>query len=144
MRCISLFKKKRDELGSTFITEVVHLPYKRMYETRHTHASWALALGETPEWVARTLGHVDRSMVYRTYGRYIPNLAKLDGSAFESRFAEPSKNKRDTISYNLSRNRGFKRPSSGLTSWFCCLFDGVGGGGCTFSPKKIFPIYSNR
>jgi integrase len=34
------------------------LPYRRMYETRHTFASWALAAGESPEWVARTLGHV--------------------------------------------------------------------------------------
>lgn len=43
------------------------LIYRRMYETRHTFASWALAAGETPEWVARTLGHVDTSMVYKTY-----------------------------------------------------------------------------
>lgn len=59
------------------------LSKRRMYETRHTFASWALASGETPEWVARTLGHVDTSMVYKTYGRYIPNLTRQDGSAFE-------------------------------------------------------------
>jgi integrase len=58
--------------------------YRRMYETRHTFASWALAAGESPEWVARTLGHVDTSMVFRTYGRYIPNLTRQDGSAMES------------------------------------------------------------
>jgi integrase len=63
------------------------LKYRRMYETRHTFASWALAAGETPEWVARTLGHVDTSMVYRTYGRYIPNLTRKDGSAFEKQWA---------------------------------------------------------
>jgi len=63
------------------------LKYRRMYETRHTFASWALAAGETPEWVARTLGHVDTSMVYRTYGRYIPNLTRKDGSAFERQWA---------------------------------------------------------
>ena len=55
--------------------------YRRMYECHHTFASWALAAGETPEWVARTLGHVDTSMVYKTYGRYIPNLTRRDGSA---------------------------------------------------------------
>ncbi len=65
------------------------LPYRRMYETRHTFASWALTLGEAPEWVARVLGHVDTSMVYKTYGRYIPNLTKLDGSAIEKQFAKP-------------------------------------------------------
>lgn len=64
------------------------LRYRRMYEIRHTFASWALASGETPEWVARTLGHVDTSMVYRTYGRYIPNLTRQDGSAFERMFTE--------------------------------------------------------
>jgi len=57
--------------------------YRRMYEVRHTFASWALAAGETSEWVARTLGHVDTTMVYRVYGRYIPNLTRQDGSAFE-------------------------------------------------------------
>ena len=63
------------------------LKYRRMYETRHTFASWALAAGEMPEWVARTLGHVDTSMVYRTYGRYIPNLTRKDGSALERQWA---------------------------------------------------------
>lgn len=61
--------------------------YRRMYETRHTFASWALAAGESPEWVARTLGHVDTSMVYRTYGRYIKNLTRKDGSAFEGQYS---------------------------------------------------------
>jgi integrase len=42
-----------------------------------------LAAGETSEWVVRTLGHVDTTMVYRVYGRYIPNLTRQDGSAFE-------------------------------------------------------------
>lgn len=69
------------------------LPYRRMYETRHTFASWALAAGETPEWVARTLGHVDTSMVYRTYGRYIPNLTRRDGSAFERQYSEATNEK---------------------------------------------------
>ena len=50
-------------------------------------ADWALAKGETPEWVARTLGHVDTSMVYRTYSQYIPNLTRQDGSALEEMFS---------------------------------------------------------
>ncbi len=32
------------------------------------------------------LGHVDTSMVYKTYGRYIPNLTRADGSALEKQF----------------------------------------------------------
>ena len=65
-----------------------------MYETRHTFASWALAAGETPEWVARTPGHGDTSMVYKTYGRYIPNLTRWDGSVFERQYMEASNEKR--------------------------------------------------
>jgi integrase len=67
------------------------LPYRRPYETRHTFASWALAAGESPEWVARTLGHVNAAMIYKTYGRYIPNLTRRDGSAFERRYVEAKK-----------------------------------------------------
>jgi hypothetical protein len=38
--------------------------------------------------VARTLGHVDTTMVYRTYGCYIPHLTRQDGLAFERQYAE--------------------------------------------------------
>jgi len=80
------------------------LIYRRMYETRHTFASWAMALGETPGWVARTLGHVDTSMVYRTYSRYIPNLTKQDGLALENRFSEVKTKKSEQNSHNFSHN----------------------------------------
>jgi integrase len=69
------------------------LPFRRMYETRLTFASWALAKGETPEWVARTLGHVDTSMIYRTYSQYIPNLTRQDGSAQEEMFCRTTNEK---------------------------------------------------
>jgi len=80
----------QDKLGELWVRVMkkTDLPHRRMYETRHTFASWALAAGEKPEWVARTLGHVDTSMVYRTYGRYIPNLTRQDGSAFERQYQE--------------------------------------------------------
>jgi len=71
------------------------IQYRRMYETRHTCASWALASGEMPEWVDRTLGHVDTSMIYKTYSHYIPNLTKLDGSEFEKRYIEATDKKRN-------------------------------------------------
>ncbi len=67
------------------------LRYGRMYETRHTFVSWALAAGESPHWVAETLGHVDTSMILRVYARYIPNLTRMDGSAIEKQM---SKNKK--------------------------------------------------
>ena len=64
------------------------LKYRRMYECRHTFCSWALGAGELPGWVARTLGHVNTSMIYKTYGRYIRNLVRADGSAFERMYAK--------------------------------------------------------
>jgi hypothetical protein len=32
-------------------------------ETRLTFASWGLATGESPEWVARTIGHANTAMI---------------------------------------------------------------------------------
>jgi integrase len=80
------------------------LSHRRMYETRHTFASWALAAGESPEWVARTLGHVNTAMVYRTYGRYIPNLTRQDGSAFERLYAQSACRKPDTMGHKAGHN----------------------------------------
>lgn len=91
------------------------LKYRRMYETRHTFASWALAKGETPEWVARTLGHVDTSMVYRTYSRYIPNLTRHDGSAFEEIFGTTDK-KNDPVGHNRGHNCEKTGPEAHLTN----------------------------
>jgi integrase len=87
-----------------------------MYEIRHTFASWALAAGETPEWVARTLGHVDTSMVYKTYGRYIPNFTRQDGSAFERMYLERANKKSDQVSPDYGHNRGHNREKQGRQS----------------------------
>ena len=86
------------------------LRYRRMYETRHTFASWALAAGESPEWVARTLGHVDTTMVYKVYGRYIPNVTRQDGSAFESLYAGGSESKKESDFRHNSRHNSQNHP----------------------------------
>ena len=57
------------------------------YQTRHTAATLWLAAGENPEWIARQLGHANTEMLFTTYSRYIPNLTRRDGSAFESMLA---------------------------------------------------------
>lgn len=62
----------------------LELEPRRPYQTRHTCATLWLAAGENPEWVARQLGHVDTTMLFRTYSRFIPNLTRTDGSAFNS------------------------------------------------------------
>jgi integrase len=55
----------------------------------------------------RTLGHVNTAMVYRTYGRYIPNLTRHDGSEFERRYTDAVNNEKkslDTIRNNFRHN----------------------------------------
>jgi len=92
------------------------LAFRRMYEIRHTFASWALAAGETPAWVARTLGHVDTSMVYRNYARYIPNLTHTDGSALEKRFSDCRQKKGNPKGHNVSHNYVFQSCLYSLTT----------------------------
>src|SRR5690606_41710095 len=60
------------------------LAKRRPYQPRHTAATLFLASGENPEWVARVLGHSSTEMLFKVYSRYIPNLTRMDGSAFEN------------------------------------------------------------
>ena len=60
------------------------LPPRRPYQTRHTAATLWLAAGENPEWIARQMGHSTTEMLFRIYSRYVPNLTRQYGSAFES------------------------------------------------------------
>ncbi len=59
------------------------LDKRKPYQSRHTTATLWLAAGESPEWIARQLGHVSTNMLFRVYSRYVPNIAGRDGSAFE-------------------------------------------------------------
>jgi len=60
---------------------------RRPYQTRHTAATLWLAAGESPEWIARQMGHTTTEMLFRVYSRYVPNLTRQDGSAFEKLLA---------------------------------------------------------
>jgi len=59
------------------------LRQRRPYQTRHTAATLWLAAGENPLWIARQLGHSSTEMLFKVYGRFVPNLTRQDGSAFE-------------------------------------------------------------
>lgn len=59
------------------------LAQRRPYQTRHTAATLWLASGENPEWIARQMGHNSTEMLFTVYSRYVPNLTRQDGSAFE-------------------------------------------------------------
>ena len=60
------------------------LRHRTPYQTRHTAATLWLAAGENPEWIARQMGHTTSEMLFKVYSRYVPNLTRQDGSAFES------------------------------------------------------------
>ena len=60
------------------------IEYRKPYETRHTAATLWLASGEAPEYIARQMGHTTTEMLFRVYSRYVPNLTRNDGSAFDS------------------------------------------------------------
>ena len=64
------------------------LKKRRPYQTRHTAATLWLAAGENPEWIARQMGHTSTEMLFKVYSRYVPNLTRKDGSAFERLLSE--------------------------------------------------------
>lgn len=73
-----IWRKALDQVG---------VEYRRPYQMRHTAATLWLASGEAPEWIARQLGHTNTQMLFKTYSRYVPNLTRRDGAAFESMLA---------------------------------------------------------
>ena len=83
--------RQGDHLDHNNVTKRVWYPLlrhlglkpRRPYQTRHTAATLWLAAGENPEWIARQMGHATTEMLFRVYSRYVPNLTRRDGSAFE-------------------------------------------------------------
>ena len=67
------------------------LKARRPYQTRHTAATIWLAAGEAPEWIARQMGHSSTEMLFTIYSRFVPNLTRQDGSAFEKLIDEQFK-----------------------------------------------------
>lgn len=63
------------------------LQTRRPYQMRHTAATLWLASGEAPEWIAKQMGHSSTQMLFKVYSRYVPNLTRKDGAAFEQMMA---------------------------------------------------------
>ncbi len=84
--------KKDNPLDHNLVTKRIWYPtLKRLklrlrtpYQTRHTAATLWLASGENPEWIARQMGHSSTEMLFTKYSKFVPNLTRKDGSAFES------------------------------------------------------------
>lgn len=88
--------RKGNPLDNRNVTQKIWYPLLRFiglekrtpYQTRHTAATLWLAAGESPEWIAKQLGHSTTTMLFRVYSRYVPNLTRQDGSAFEKLLQE--------------------------------------------------------
>ena len=59
----------------------LQLEKRRPYQTRHTTATLMLASGESPEWIAKMMGHKNTEMLFTVYSRFVPNLTRQDGRA---------------------------------------------------------------
>lgn len=49
------------------------IQYRNCYQMRHTFASTLLSAGENPLKVARLMGHIDTAMIFKVYGKWIPD-----------------------------------------------------------------------
>ena len=76
--------KLETEGDDAIFNTLLGLKKRRPYQCRHTAATLWLAAGEAPEWIARQLGHTTTEMLFRVYSRYVPNLTRRDGSAFDN------------------------------------------------------------
>jgi integrase len=62
-------------LRDTFWNPLVErsgVTHRAMYQCRHTFASQLLTAGVNPFYVQNQLGHADATMLFRVYGRFIP------------------------------------------------------------------------
>lgn len=105
-----------------------HLEFdkRRPYQTRHTCATLWLAAGENPEWVARQLGHVNTEMLFKTYSRFIPNLTRRDGSAFDSLVSNVIQPRDEGTALQTSGNDKTIRSNAPMASANCLVPKPVG------------------
>lgn len=69
------------KVGDTWrkLLSTLDIKYRNCYQMRHTYASMLLSNGENPAWIATQLGHVDVEMVFKVYGKWIPNNKEMGG-----------------------------------------------------------------
>lgn len=72
---------------------IAKVRYRRPYQTRHTYASMMLTAGESPIWLAGQMGHSDTTMIFRNYGRWIPDAAPEAGNKAVAMFAGDTQKK---------------------------------------------------
>jgi integrase len=73
------------------ILKLAGIKYRSPNQLRHTFATLHIAAGENITWVSKMLGHESVSTTLQRYNKYIPNLTRDDGSAYESQFEKVMK-----------------------------------------------------
>ncbi len=77
--------KKTDNISSHFWRKILkgqNIPYRNMYQMRHTFASTMISKGENILWVSKMLGHKDSSMTLDVYAQYMPQKDFIHGLGF--------------------------------------------------------------
>lgn len=68
--------------------EAAGVRYRKPYQTRHTYASLMVSAGESPEWVAEQMGHLDGRLVAQVYGRWLKPSKLQPGRAAKEMYAD--------------------------------------------------------
>ena len=62
------------------VLKELEIPYRNLYQMRHTFASMMIASGEDILWVSNMLGHKNSNITLSTYAKYIINDKKSRGT----------------------------------------------------------------
>lgn len=82
------------------LLRLARLKYRPPVQLRHTFATLHLAAGEQISWVSRMMGHSSAEITWKRYNRFIPNLTRADGSAFEQIMASKGQNGNNLVTAN--------------------------------------------
>lgn len=61
--------------------------YRKPYQCRHTYASLMVSAGESPEWIAEQMGHLDGRLVAEVYGKWLKPSNAQPGQAAANVYA---------------------------------------------------------
>ena len=59
---------------------------RNSYQMRHTYASTLLMNGENPWWLATQMGHENTEMIFKHYGKFIPNSGNSHGYTLTGKY----------------------------------------------------------
>jgi len=64
-----------------------NIPSREMKQTRHSFATIAMSCGESPLWIANTMGHRNTDMIIKVYGKHVENaLGSKDGTMLNAAY----------------------------------------------------------